>query len=340
MRIPTREVPQADSLERVMEAVSATASGEGTFQQIAEVLGLEERQGRYYRLAAELLGFITRAGSNRAVLTERGRKVLAVDGQERQKLLARAVLGMRLFQRVVPFLEVRSTHGCSKDELERFIHAVTEETGQTMVPRRTSTITSWLRSVGLLERHDDKFFLRAPTTGSEIIQYDSPEEPLFPPGRTLKDYVEVAERTDAAMEDIRYTIDAVRRERANRIHERLTALVAERLRGIGAIPRRNQFIDLAATVQTEFFMFEIKTTTPRNFRSQVRRGISQLYEYRYLQRIPTANLILVLEQPLPESLSWLATYLIEDRGIIPIWDGDLTSLHCAEQHHEKLGFLF
>jgi hypothetical protein len=49
--------------------------------------------------------------------------------------------------------------------------------------------------------------------------------------------------------------------------------------------------------------------------------------------------VLVLENPLPADLRWMGTYLSEDRGILPVWDGDLRRLYCSKRDRERLAFL-
>ena len=98
-------------------------------------------------------------------------------------------------------------------------------------------------------------------------------------------------------------------------------------------------MDLATRVSDTPFIFEMKSTGATNVRAQVRRGISQLYEYRYLQNAPDARLVLVIEQPLNRELSWMSDYLATDRGILLVWDGDRKHLHCTESQRESLRFL-
>jgi len=83
----------------------------------------------------------------------------------------------------------------------------------------------------------------------------------------------------------------------------------------------------------------MKSTVATNVRAQVRRGMSQLYEYRYLQNVPDAQLVLVIEQPLNRELAWMSDYLVKDRGILLAWDGDRKHLHCSESQKEALHFL-
>ena len=39
-------------------------------------------------------------------------------------------------------------------------------------------------------------------------------------------------------------------------------------------------------------------------------------EYRYIQNVPAAKLVLVLENPLLRKLSWMGDYLTKDRVIL------------------------
>jgi hypothetical protein len=319
--------------------VAAVQSGGSTYQDIAAAIHMDWRQGRYHRLAAELMGFVVPIGPNEARITDVGRAMISAEGEDHRRLLIEGLLRMRLFQRVVPFLEAHKEAGCTREQLQRFIGVVTERTGPTMVPRRTSTIIAWLREVGLVEQHGRSYHLCALPDRTGVIAYANEAEPLLPSRWDLAEYREVERRTRAARGSITYTVADVLWERASATHEKLTNLVAERLRRYGSVPRRNQFIDLAATVRDELFIFEVKSTTAGNARDQVRRGISQLYEYRYIQRAPTANLVLVLENPLPAELRWMSDFLSDDRGILPVWDGNLRRLYCPKRYRQRLAFL-
>lgn len=115
-------------------------------------------------------------------------------------------------------------------------------------------------------------------------------------------------------------------------------MMAERLRGLGAVPKANRLIDLSAQVNDSIFLFEMKSTTEENARSQVRRGLSQLYEYRFMQDIPKAKLVLVIEKPLPSKLQWLGEYLQKDRNIYLVWDGD-DEFYSSKDIAKELPFL-
>ena len=79
MWIPSREIPQANSFGKVINTIRAVGTGAVTFQEMAHAIGMGERQGRYYRLAAENLGFIERAGRNAYQLTPKGTEWLGAD---------------------------------------------------------------------------------------------------------------------------------------------------------------------------------------------------------------------------------------------------------------------
>src|SRR5690348_8836181 len=107
-----------------------------------------------------------------------------------------------------------------------------------------------------------------------------------------------------------------RGKRAEKAHQGLLDLVAAKIRRSGAVPRNNPIVDLAATIKDDDFLFEMKSTTERNVHSQVRKAISQLYEYRYLQNKPSAKLVVVIENPPPSEKRWLLEYVIKGRKLL------------------------
>lgn len=82
----------------------------------------------------------------------------------------------------------------------------------------------------------------------------------------------------------------------------------------------------------------MKSTTEDNPHSQIRRGLSQLYEYRYIQNVKAAKLVLVIENPLPKQNQWMEDYLVNDRGVLLVWDGN-GKFNCSPKTREQLGFL-
>ena len=80
------------------------------------------------------------------------------------------------------------------------------------------------------------------------------------------------------------------KERAERAHQMLTDPRSYKTRRAGAVPKSNKYVDLSAVVRNDLYLFEMKSTTAGNMHAQIRRAISQLYEYRFLQEMPSAKL--------------------------------------------------
>lgn len=338
MRIPSEDIPQADVLNDVVQTVEAVATGARTFGDIADALGKVDRQGRYYRRAAEILGFIHNR-HNRSTLTVTGRNFIDHPAR-RSELLAEAVLKSRLMQRALPFFEANRKNGVRRQELTRFITEVTQPVGESMIPRRVSTVVSWLESIGMIQETDGRYFLRGGLPpGVDIVQYREVDEPLLPKKYDLEEYSGVAGSARKAKGVLTVMIDDAATERAEKAHQMLMNLVAKKVRGVGAIPRNNPIVDLAATVRDDDFLFEMKSTTDKNVHSQVRRAISQLYEYRYLQNQPSAKLVIVIENPPPDEKKWLVDYVVRDRELLIAWDGDGRTLHCPTEINKELRFL-
>ena len=82
----------------------------------------------------------------------------------------------------------------------------------------------------------------------------------------------------------------------------------------------------------------MKSTTNNNEKSQLRAGLSQLYEYRFLQNKPAAKLILVIENPLSIREQWRQNYLEQDRDVYLVWDGN-DELYGNIRTRNELNFL-
>ncbi len=129
----------------------------------------------------------------------------------------------------------------------------------------------------------------------------------------------------------------IKRQRANLSHKILLEKLHDYLKKRGATPFENEHIDLFAELPSkDKYVFEVKSITASNLLSQTRKGVSQLYEYRYrYQNIIgyDVNLFLVYPQE-PIVVPWLQKYLCSDRHIGIIWfdknDQILFSPHCKE----------
>lgn len=339
-RISSNHLPQADKLESVLLTVLAVNNGARTDIEIAnQIPGIEgdDRQGRYYRHAAEMLGFIQNYRNN-ATITPKGTEQLK-NPELNNPLFISSILNLDVYQKLLPYLELHP-EGRTRQEILSYLQSIADPNmGRTMIPRRISTILAWPRTLGFItEAEDGKFQIRN-NLSSEIpaLEINDIDQPLFPRTGDLSEYQEIEERTNNAREEITYFKDQAKLERANNAHISLVNIVSQRIRENGGIPKSNQLIDLAVNMGNDF-IFEMKSTTENNVRSQVRKGMSQLYEYRYLQNKPEAKLILVVEKPLGASHSWMLDYMETDRNINLVWDGN-DELFGSDKTREELNFL-
>ncbi len=324
MKIPSDEIPQADILEDVVRTVICVAKGGKSFQDIATAIGKVERQGRYYRKAAEILGLIATPVRNHSVLTPAGQEFIETDPSIRNPRFLGAVLSARIFQRLIPFLELKKATGVTREEIVDFIISVADITTDSMAPRRFSSVVAWLEAVGLVTRKGERVFLSNQLINEKIpiLEFTDVDEPILPRTTNLSEYEAVAARANKARKTIIIYRDQVATERADNAHRHLVNLVAKRIKTKGSIPRYNYLIDLAARFDEIDFIFEMKSLTEANTKSQIRSGLSQLYEYRYLQNLPNAKLVLVVENKPSAKFGWMVDYLESDRDILTIWDGD------------------
>lgn len=339
-RITSRDLPQADRLESVLLTVVAVGSGARTDMEIANrIPGIEgdDRQGRYYRNAAEMLGFISNQRNN-ATLTQKG--MLLLDNPTlTNPLFIASVLNLEIYQKLLPFMELYP-EGLTRQEILDYLQSIADQgIGPSMIPRRISTIIAWPRALGFLRQTDNgRLQFQNNLSGDiPVFEIQDDDQPLLPVTGGLSEYHEIEQRTSRAHQEIAYFKDQAKLERATNAHIALVNLVSQRIRQNGGIPKSNQLIDLAVRLDQDY-IFEMKSTTDANVRSQVRKGMSQLYEYRYLQNRPDAKLILVVEKPLGASQSWMLDYMETDRAINLVWDGN-DELYGSDKTRNELGFL-
>ncbi len=133
-------------------------------------------------------------------------------------------------------------------------------------------------------------------------------------------------------EKIDFSVDPVAMERANYQHWVLEQLMAEALSSGQVSVLTNQLVDMLAQSSSEAILFEMKSCNSSSARSQIRRGISQLLEYRFLHRgiLPEkTSICLVLERRPPIKTEWMLDYL-DSLGVGVIWKEDTEqSLVCS-----------
>jgi len=339
MRIQSNDLPQADIIESVVLATVAVANGARTDIEIAnQVPGIEgdARQGRYYRRASELLGFIVNDW-NHASITTKGALIVTNPIISNPTLIS-SVLNLNLYQKLIPYLELHP-EGLTRTQIIEYLQLISiERIGPSMIPRRISTILTWIRTLGIIEQIGDRYrIVDAIIPIIPLLDLNDIEQPILPSTGDLSEYESIEQRISNAREVIIVYKNQARVDRAIRSHLELVNLVAQRIRTAGGIPKSNQYIDLATTLNNDY-IFEMKSTTEENVKTQVRKGISQLYEYRYFQNKPDATLVLVVERPLRGDCSWMLDYLENDRNIHLVWDGD-SNLYGTDRTRNELNFL-
>lgn len=136
-------------------------------------------------------------------------------------------------------------------------------------------------------------------------------------------------------------ITKVKRQRRNLRHKTILAKLEDLLRKKKAKPLQSPHIDLYGVLPSgQAFLFEVKSGGESSF-EQARKGLSQLYEYRYRYKnvIDARSLLCLVVDVEPTDPPWLTDYLCKDRGLCVCWfdaDGDLS---CAEQCHAQLTIL-
>lgn len=147
-KIPISQVPQADELSKVIMAVEAVDNGCKTDLQIADYIGFSDRQGRYYRLAAEILNLLENQ-NNSASLTDEGKDLIVLDDENRIRKIRTILKENLLFKKILNRIE-QSDNGLIRAQIIDFLTELIEGSEST-ITRRYSTIINWLLSSSLLK---------------------------------------------------------------------------------------------------------------------------------------------------------------------------------------------
>jgi hypothetical protein len=332
-RLPGQLVPQADVLSDVGRTIDAIASGARTFQDIALAFSKGERQGRYYRKAAETMGLLENV-RNTALLTPYGEELAAASGHERQEQLARAILRNPVVKLVLTELDLTPS-GISRTELTELLQSATTGGGTTPA-RRMRTIWAWLTAAGYATEQAGRL-LATSIPGQVYVEFS---ESLGGKAKRLTEVKSrVARRGSVPETPIIFSVDAVKRERANSAHASLVDDMSDNIRALGAVPLSNDHVDLFTEHKNEMYLFEMKSATPGAFHAQLRRGVAQLYEYAYMHRLPKLELCLVIEIPPPQGKAWLIEYLVSDRKIQVCWrtGGEAHKFACPAKSKGSIG---
>ncbi len=160
--IPSRYIPQADSIGKILDILEELASGPANDDDLAGILGADRRQGTYYRLAAESIGLVE-SHDEKAHLTPRG-SMLAnklVEGPEQIEFLRTVILVNPVLREVVGRLETAGPRGILFSEITNLL-AEASGISETTAQRRSRTVVEWLKTLRLAKVRHDRVFLDRP----------------------------------------------------------------------------------------------------------------------------------------------------------------------------------
>lgn len=333
MMVTTADFPQADRLEQVGQVAIAIANGNRADGEIEAYIDLDShgRQGRYYRLAAEVLGLISNQ-QNYAVLTPLGEEFASLSGRAaRMDFLARCLVDTPVFNEALRYIH---QHNPTDDQLKQWFRSFYPG-AKTTANRRFHTFISYLRDSGLLEPSAIRNRLQK-YAGSVVKQSALSTQELT--GRRLMKSPSVPPSA-GTQGSIRVDIDVQKRERANQIHWQLVDAKSSFLDGRKLAPYANAHIDLYAKDKDDVILYEMKSVAPEgtNLLSQIRKAVSQLYEYRYIYKEPNARLCIVTNHGIAKKDEWLLDYLAKDRAIAYEWTTDFVNFECRHDTALLLG---
>jgi hypothetical protein len=184
-QIPSKDIPQANSLEMVSDLVAYMNEGITERSELASQLEINPRQVLYYQEAARILGWIAEHDDS-YVVTLRGRSYLkAIKPADTAGLLSEAVRDTEVFKRL---LDSYTEPELSRSNIMNFLREETTLTGTT-VGRRADSIVAWLRTISSIDPEDYRSLAkraieRAPT---QFRAYRSVEQGT--PHQKLKDAI-------------------------------------------------------------------------------------------------------------------------------------------------------
>ncbi|MBC3871142.1 hypothetical protein HV832_00130 [Undibacterium oligocarboniphilum] len=331
--ITTANFPQADRLEQVGKVATAIFNGHQVDAEIENFIGLNSggRQGRYYRLAAEALGLIFNQ-HNYAVLTSLGKEYVGLTtNAARMDFLARCLVDTPVFHEALRYIH---KHKPSDRQLKKWFRSFYPG-AQSTADRRFHTFISYMRDAGLLQQSASSNQLQK-YIGTVVKKYVNPTQGLT--GRKLK-FTPTHVPTASSTGVIHFDVDAQKRERANLIHWQLVDAKSSFLFARDLEPYANNHIDLFTDENSDVILYEMKSVNSHgnNLLSQVRKAISQLYEYRYIYQEPKARLCIVTNHGIAKKDDWLLTYLANDRSIAYVWTHDFANFECHDSAKPLLG---
>jgi len=144
--LDTSDFLQADDVKKVILTIQAVANGCHTDDAIERCINVdsEGRQGRYYRLAAQKLGFVTLADHNNTQLTAQGAAFAQQTAAQQLLLMRSAIMSLPVFVAAVAYMQ---QHRPTSEQLKQwFVNYYPGE--ESTAERRFSTLLKYLRYCG------------------------------------------------------------------------------------------------------------------------------------------------------------------------------------------------
>ena len=232
MTIKTSDFPQADKLEQVGKVAIAVSKGNHSDDDIESYIGLESsgRQGRYYRLAAEILGLVTNE-TNNAILTPLGKEYSTLSSNSaRLDFLGICLIETKVFNEALRYI-----HKYNPDDKKLKLWFRSLYPGATSTAdRRFSTFINYINDANLVEKSKGIHLIEKYSGGILKIKEDNKELK----GKVKNKIGETPPSYNA--DKISYNINAQKMERANKIHWELIAAKSQYLHNLGFQPYENQ----------------------------------------------------------------------------------------------------
>ncbi len=153
--LKSKRVPQADILEDVINTVRYVGRHPNcSDNQIANYIGKVDRQGRYYRHAAVLLGLI-KNHKNSAWITSEGNHFLSLSNQEQEDYLREKIRNIEVFELAIE--HIRNNPGCTVYDIEGLL---AREGIVKLAERRSKTIVAWLIDLDIVRLNGENLSIR------------------------------------------------------------------------------------------------------------------------------------------------------------------------------------
>lgn len=131
--------PQANSVYKILDLINDLNNQSLTLKEIAEMYDFDIRQACYYIAAGRYLGFISKQST---ILTNDGKKLVAMNYKEKNLALVRAILAHKPFYFALE--SYLKNFDFDLDAITDFILSCRSELSYQTARRRTSTVISWV----------------------------------------------------------------------------------------------------------------------------------------------------------------------------------------------------